>query len=91
MKLWQALAQDPQNAAVLLTPDGADAFIRSFPLAQQRAVAEAAPKALDSEVADGMTAETALSVFANLVAADLTAQGLAVMTQEPTEKPVLPS
>jgi hypothetical protein len=90
MKLWEAL--DPHSQAILCTPKGADEFIASFPRSHQRAVAEAAPKALDSEVADDISPEDALSTFAALVGADLSERGLPlVVSREAGRKPVLPS
>ena len=91
MKLWKAL--DDPSKALLCTEEGADSFIASFPPSHQRAVAEAAPKALDSEVADDISPEDALSTFAALVGHDLSERGLPLVTTHgrASGKPVLPS
>ncbi len=89
MKLWQAL--DPQSQAVLCTPEGAQDFLRSFPAEQRDVLAQAAASALDSEVADDSNPEQAMQAFADLVAADLTAHGMAATGLRPSGKPVLPS
>lgn len=94
-RLWQAL--DPVSAHVLLTLQGAESFLLSFPAEQRDALARATAQALDSEVADDTTAEQALTVFSSLVADDLTdylqqeTGSLTSMPASQPRKPVLPS
>lgn len=64
-RLWQRL--DPQGVVVLMSPEGAEAFLRQFPEALAVEIGHLTAEVLDSEVDD--SEGDALGLFASRFAA----------------------